>query len=276
MFDGARVKVERANKHIDEFEKGLQAFLDSRPYAIPIDGRREMSYSFVMTRRIPLDVMAVAGDAIHNLRAALDHCIWALWTNDTAPDLQTNDWTRALYFPSSGVGQQDYENQISSMVTRAGGSADAVALLRRLASYPGGTHPNSPLYRLNRLDIEDKHHIFVPTMYSAKISGLIEVTKTEDDQTIVVPLSDRTVMLEPDYPTYNALYPAGANFVGSYSQSPYSPKLNFSEDHKVSLEVHFAKDQPFPGVPITRSLLLLSEIVGDVIHQFEVMIAARP
>jgi len=69
-------KVERAEKHIEDLLLACEAFFDSKPYEIEIKvdpDKSERSYHLVRMAEVPDEIMLICGDAIHNLRSALDY-----------------------------------------------------------------------------------------------------------------------------------------------------------------------------------------------------------
>src|SRR4051812_20680507 len=70
-----QVKIERAKEHINALAGEIAAFHQSSPYAI-VGGDEQGTGDWVLraqiTNRPPLRWGAIAGDAIHNLRASLD------------------------------------------------------------------------------------------------------------------------------------------------------------------------------------------------------------
>lgn len=82
---GGRIKVERAKEHIRQLEGAVRAFLARTPYAsIPRVDREagRVHYHAKVNEQPPLMLGALAGDARHNLRSALD----VLWRNVWYPN----------------------------------------------------------------------------------------------------------------------------------------------------------------------------------------------
>src|SRR5262249_26153041 len=86
MFKSARLKVQRGNHHISDIERLFTDFVTTNPHKLidetdPNDGSVTVRIEF--DKEAPVDIalakLALAiGDAIHNLRAALDHMTWEL------------------------------------------------------------------------------------------------------------------------------------------------------------------------------------------------------
>src|SRR6266404_6209390 len=84
------VKIERANKHISDLRTEIHAFLGSRPYEVGAkpDAKipdKVVKY-FISVQETPVIISAVAGDALFNLRAALDHLAYQLGSVNGASD----------------------------------------------------------------------------------------------------------------------------------------------------------------------------------------------
>lgn len=277
MFESAKLKIERASEHISDFDAAFQAFLDLRPYGIFCQGRQDTSYHFGITKPIPADIMIIAGDVIHNLHTALDHCIWALWTNDIPANERHTNWASRIKLPSSGIGQKHYELLIDDMARTCGGREDAIRLLKKLSVHPEGGTVGKALLALHKLDITDKHHVLIPVVPSAEITGLIEVTNTHDGEIIINKLPIKKIGLVPDFawsPIESNHY-FGGLFSGSYSNRPFEPKLKIDDNHKVTLQIQFADNQPFPGEAIFPTLSQLRDLVIEVIGWFEDLVRAR-
>ena len=131
-FGDAICKVERANAHIAAFATGAERYFAKRPYqAVQTPDPDTGEPGYHLYERLPFPSRRLAllvGDAVHNLRAALDHlvCACALAQGgDPAstqfPILQTDN----------GLGRR-----LKSDVGGAG--PRATALVRSLAPTPSG------------------------------------------------------------------------------------------------------------------------------------------
>lgn len=144
----AFVKVDRAKKHLLEFEKRVGGFLGHSPYGItPHKGSDKRTFIFKLriSEEMPREFNAIVGDVIHNLRCALDHLAWQLVIfNDKSPD-------RKVAFPivedMNALGEY-----LDSCLKNA--SEMARQMVRELEPFKGG---NQFLWKLHDLDIIDKH-----------------------------------------------------------------------------------------------------------------------
>jgi len=90
-------KIERAKELIAEFERGKQSFLKDHPYSASSrfnaeEKRGQLTFVVNSNHVVPARLAAIAADAIHNLRAALDILWNQAWTKG-------NSDRRKQYFP---------------------------------------------------------------------------------------------------------------------------------------------------------------------------------
>lgn len=150
-FRASRAKVLRARRHIDELETALAAYLDRRPVlAIGFERSIGSQYQFNMTlltiERIPLDLLMIFGDAVHNIRTVLDFVV-----NETVSSRRTPPADLAFPFSrsSESLGRQIREKM-------KGTSPEERDLVRSLRPFPGG---DEHLYAIHELDKMDKHRV---------------------------------------------------------------------------------------------------------------------
>ena len=77
------IKVDRALDHIDALDRSIKAWLDSDAYTITKEikeegGNEQTSFIAHIPDPLPDDWSPLIGDAVHNLRSALDHIALAL------------------------------------------------------------------------------------------------------------------------------------------------------------------------------------------------------
>lgn len=79
-LDGVRLKMARADEHLDALQNELAEFLSREPYSVftveTDDG--DKVWRLRVNEDPPLRWSAILGDAVHNLRAALDLIAWEL------------------------------------------------------------------------------------------------------------------------------------------------------------------------------------------------------
>ena len=99
-FGSARLNVVRANEHIVADEELVDCWLDSDAYTIRREINPEAGLTFHRAKikgAPPPRLSILAGDALQNLRSALDHAVYAVAASQPGGVLPENE--RALMFP---------------------------------------------------------------------------------------------------------------------------------------------------------------------------------
>jgi hypothetical protein len=157
-----RIKIERAKKHLQDLAAVADSLVDTTILTIdpdtgipphPIVLMHPHSLKTVPT--LPIDAVTIAGDVVHNLRAALDHLarqlvLVGLEQSPPAIPFTEKDW-RNIYFPvaeTAEIYEADKPRKIKGVLL------EAIEAIDRLKPYKGG---NDPLWRIHELDNIDKH-----------------------------------------------------------------------------------------------------------------------
>ena len=80
-LDSAEAKVSRAKEHLASVNAQVRDYLAAKPYQIAMKrdpDTKRMIYFMSAVRPTPARIPAAIGDAIHNLRSALDHLAYQL------------------------------------------------------------------------------------------------------------------------------------------------------------------------------------------------------
>lgn len=165
-FFGPRLKVERADHHIGQLEtifrdyvrKNLKRLRPERNHRLLKQGRRADPITF------PKHTPTILGDAIHNLRASLDHAY------HITCDANRAKFDKYRKFPF-GKDWQSIKGSIDGHKEKGTTPSDAVisAILDEIQPYVGG---KLGLYNLHDLDITDKHLVLIPTLSRMEIDRL--------------------------------------------------------------------------------------------------------
>jgi len=153
-----RVKLDRAEKHLQDLDAEISAFIARNPYRLFCDEDSEPAikiYRIKVIEPIPSHWSAAIGDVIHNIRAALDCLATSLvWRAGHTSNSAVED----AYFPiranAAGLG----DRACSAFFKRIG--ADAEKFIRAIEPYKGGK--GELLWILSKLDILDKHRALIP------------------------------------------------------------------------------------------------------------------
>jgi hypothetical protein len=172
MFDSAKQKIDRAEYHIADLQRQFVAFIAEKPHRFVVKTDAQTGQPSVHVRYVkpvPPSFALVIGDAIHNLRCALDHMTWeAVGLNGTQ--------NKHLKFPT-GQDRVSFKSSCYGIVTPDQWVKDSICALE---AFPGGK--GDYLYEINALDNADKHTGIRPTV---RASGLPPYTVTKPDGTVV-------------------------------------------------------------------------------------------
>lgn len=151
-----RKKIERADHHIRDLDAMVGAFRAEPDIFIaekqPESG--EVVYRIKPGLELPDDFSCLIGDAVHNLRTALDHLVWHLVdANPATPKVPYKRQEFPFY-----KSRDDYKTQGSGKIE--GVPQGAVDLIDQAKPYLGG---NDNLWAVYDLDRIDKHQLLIVT-----------------------------------------------------------------------------------------------------------------
>jgi hypothetical protein len=165
-FYSAKLRIERAEEHLNDFESKIDSFFAENPYTRGVDldpdGIHEI-YKVRLTKRFPYRWRLLVTEIIEHLRASLDHATWA-----TAYLATKNPNLEFGVFPFSNSAA-NFENRMRGVSKDV--PTEIQAILRTFQPYKGG---NDDLYALNDLCNLSKHALvaFVAcTTHTGEISS---------------------------------------------------------------------------------------------------------
>jgi hypothetical protein len=246
ILEGIRVKIERADHHITELDAAIRRFLEGRPYTVvgEIDAQGRPTYRISDMQPIDPIIAAIAGDAIQNIRTALDYLACLLWgrTNRGECKVSFPITDTAAKYKSEGLGKIKGMRQ------------DAIDAISAVEPYHGGK--GDILWRLHRLSIIDKHRLpitvaganlgaHLPSLYpemfpeSAKSNPwILDVSQMrcplKDNDVIFRDDSGRELKQDLQFPFFIAL-----DEVGIFSCKPLIPALKEMADSVRSIVSSF-------------------------------------
>lgn len=168
-FTSARLKLGRANEHLDCLRRETKAFLERNPAPFDIrtkktagPGKSEKYVVHAVVRESPPDYLGlIAGDAIANIRHALDHVVYEL----SPPKHRNRGKTQ---FP---IYKDECEFKVLSPPLIKGIEGDERTLIERVQPYQTSDPTRHPLAVLNRLANKDKHRILLTTAAATNETG---------------------------------------------------------------------------------------------------------
>lgn len=211
---------------------------------------------FQLMQPFPPNLMLVAGDAIHNLRAALDHVIWEAAYRSGIP--LDPPLLKKIKFPVRG-SVRDFCDAIESLEYL---SEMAKHHFKTVEVCRGGA--GEPLYHLHKLDIIDKHSI-IPVIEASIVVPSIELHH---------PYMDGRGPIRHVAQEARLSFSEDANFSAAYYKyygiAHFGINISRSVEVKtpegIQLKIVFGEHQPYPGLPIAETLLKLVEDVDQVIR----------
>ena len=156
------MKIERAKQHIDDLNRAVTEYLTQRPFELRIrqtcNPNRRTVYTEVKVT-IPEGFSLVLGDAVHNLRSAIDQLCWGMVGNRAKNP-------RGVGFPFA-----DREDALRDAIAKKQmdiAPKTVIDEFYKLQPYPDG---NKFLHAVNSLDVTDKHRNILLVYQGVKLTG---------------------------------------------------------------------------------------------------------
>lgn len=192
-LSSVQAKLDRSKQHIKNLGAQIDRFDRSQPYRITEDHnpeRTEYYLRFALTKPFPaLRWAGLLGDAIQNMRSALDHLIYAIAIAQSGYNPPPEH--RRLMFPVLDPPRPLPMNRIASL------SKDVRAAVQREQPDPANL-TESNLWRLDQLNLADKHRLLHPTLTFTHYSALMvkpSIACTFTPSWNLQPLDDRAPLL---------------------------------------------------------------------------------
>ena len=150
ILKSAFLKLERADQHIADLEHKISIHQATKPHRFSVyvdDQTNRVCAQIIIERPLPSMLALIIGDAVHNLRTALDHMVWEII--GTCANNPKQD--RSLQLPS-GDTRVSYEAFCRGIQTSSDWATEA---LIKLEVFPGGK--GMPIYNIKLFDNVDKH-----------------------------------------------------------------------------------------------------------------------
>lgn len=243
---GPKLKVKRADQHISQLNELLNTFIKTDFYRLHIEENPDTGVNvlkFEMTKPLPEEIPLILGDAIHNLRAALDLMACEIVTLSGGTP---SKWT---YFPIRDT-KEELEATLKGGEIKVAGADIVTLILDVIQPYKGG---NAPLCALHSLDIADKHRLLLPV---ASVAALTNVNGKAGGAIFK-----------------NCTFAVGEGGILNILGMP--GKFEFQGYGKPAIAVSFDKGQPLEGQPVIPTLHQLSQVVLGVIQTVEKAFLAR-
>lgn len=246
-LQGPRLKLQRAKHHIEDFVAQAEALYntDGRWFSIEHDAyRRQRTLIAKINTAVPDHFPLIIGDAIHNLRSALDHLTWdILRPFNPAPD--------KVQFPFCRKAES-FESVLKNRQVKVAGE-EIAQKFRDLKPYPDG---NDLLYGLHLLDIADKHELIVPVRSRLGFDRL-DIRDLDPSG--------------PEFVIENTAYDLLKD--NRLAIWEYDPRIPWRDpknpkEIKMGIQVVFQTGQPFAGRSVPAVLRDMAILVRQIIQSF--------
>lgn len=236
LFRDARLKFQRAHKHLGDLRNGIGALKESYTSIIqqhPDIGLQQLEHSIANYESSIADLALVAGDAIHNFRATLDYAWYsAMSARGTASGFSK--------FPI-GQSRKNLEDILYGIKVDA---AIFQIMVEEFKAYKGG---DIFIWTLHDLDISDKH-IFLLGL--SPLAGINEITVEDENGREVT----GGTMLITDPPPYRIAF---------------KQTWKIKNQGKLSFEIAIKEAGDFQSVEVMEMLRLFSIVVMHCVHRLE-------
>jgi hypothetical protein len=166
QFRSARLKIKRANKHIAEVEARISILPNEYAASIQVDpqtGNEFLEYGISQGSEHTSDLALMIGDAIHNLKCALDYSwIGALMKHPMIAPQKSNKFP---VYPTRELLENALRDR--KIDESAPGLYDLI--VSEIQPYDGG---DSSMRAIHILDRRDKHTLLVPLLNVTFLHGL--------------------------------------------------------------------------------------------------------
>ena len=197
-----KLKLERAKEHLEILDVKVREFFDAKPFSITTYEDVQNAL-YVMRIKIPIidiKLAIIAGDAVDNLRSALDHIAWQLALTKTS---RPHDRTA---FPIIDINTPEKMRRFDNVTGDI--PPAAVNEIKTLQPYlRGPTYKADLLWKLDKLCNINKHRVIPAHGTALDIKfpkGIKPIVSTLNDEYIMaVPIALKTQMqLAPPPTTY--------------------------------------------------------------------------
>ncbi len=188
-IEGIRLKLKRACEHLKALDGEMAELTDRTPFQTgpPDINADSTKYAFHLRMREPIPLMwgVILGEAVHDLRSALDHVIYQLtldWHGAELPRtsfpvmIDPDRWHKPVKVTFKNPSGLEYG---SGLWLIRGVGPGPTAFIEALQPYPTRQPEDSDVLALHELWNQDKHRLlhfwglqFVGDPYNVRIPGL--------------------------------------------------------------------------------------------------------
>ena len=271
---GCLLKMRRAEKHFQELQDAVKAFVGSDPYAVVNEPDAKPNHHVArlkIERQPPPELSPIIGDIIHNARSALDHLVWLLVKK--AGNNPTD--RKASGRPQFPIFTKNPFDPATEQWKNAKGTWDSytkgldrvdVGIIKRMQPYSSPFGPDlHPLARLNELSNWDKHR----ELHFVGQVGVVMGTRRLEGVSPGAAIKPYWFLPEPkvlEEGTIIARYEGGPVPEGE-------PQVN--TNLKLSVDIAFGEESPLNGLGVEDALQEIGTHVSNVLLTFKLRFDGR-
>ena len=260
-LDGAKARLIRAEKHIGDLKAEISTFFLSEPYEVVADKDHQTGqpfYKLTCLREIPVNAQILAGDAIYNIRSALDYLAYALATDKSSP----ND----IWFPIEGCAD-NYRSVVEKRIRCS--RPEVVKAICEIEAHKDGR--GHVFWALNKLNNIHKHRLLVAVYsgvydYSITPSFRRKIKRTWEGDGPSVPEGHGFMRIErsPDE-AFRPLQVGDKLFTDL-------PGSEIYDDMKFRFQIVFGESGIAEGDPLFETTVQMLSRVSDVVDRLGVFL----
>jgi len=286
-LDGARLKVVRAQKHLQLLKHEILSYRSTNPHEFPTEQEGDVRIARPAVIKAgcepPEELSCIIGEGVSPLRSSLDYISWELASRYHKPRPVVGK-NKDISFPILDSPTGDGANRFAKMAKKWSFPAAAVSLIQSVQPHHAGYEP---LRLLSLLTNTDKHCLPLLTVAYVNTASM-EVTvqgpplgacimeppgsKIIVTGSNVAGMSLRRLTLEDlKDPFFNLPIPGVSGLAARDAPGPGSPEQqprSVKVDGQVTIFVAL-KDSPVPFVPVDGTVEQLVECVMNIIPRFE-------
>ncbi len=290
-LDGARFKVVRAQEHLDTLKIEIAKYLDGNPWVIRTEENKDALlgvsntfsltgqpkgserfppgtgfapsksglppyHAFVdITNHPPLQLSAIIGDCVTNVRASLDYIMWELASRYFSPpiDITKHHDRNITAFPiTNNPKDVGHVNRLNCLTNRKIPAA-AIAEIKAVQPYNRGYEP---LWWLHGLVNGDKHRM--PVLTIAEVPSFIYGVGPDGSITYNGGPVGRSVTFKGHVEALDTVTNGGL----------IETKTTMEMDNQITVTVTF-QDVTMPREPVDRTLEQIIKTAADIIPRFD-------
>jgi hypothetical protein len=264
-LDALLVKIDRAHKHILDFDAEFLRFLqDGNPYETFFADdpqTRERTYYLRVLREMPPQFSASIGDIAQNLRSALDHLAWYLvQSSPVTPKARDRD----IYFP---IFETAREYRAGKMGKIQGMTDAAIQAIDRIEPYYRadgvGIGQGAALFGLHEINKLDKHRLLVPTWTNMTAHTIPRTKRVEMAEVLRAAFGDQggNVLMAANAATAGPL--KDGSKLGTFPVSEVDDNMTFH------FQIAFGEPKWVCGKEVKSTLANMFRIVRGIMIDFD-------